>query len=143
MKDELDQKKSEKKAEGLPLLGEDRKRELRKQAQEAARKKLQEEEEEKFLAQEIAKYEDEERKRTDNGAKLDFVEHRIELAPSAKHVKINGQVYQHGVKYRLRRDVYDSIRDIEAKTWKQESLRRGETDNPYKLRDRHSLSARA
>lgn len=126
----------------LPVLGEDRKRELRKQAAEAARKKVEEEAEEKFLAEETEKAMEAERKKNDAGSKLDFVEYRLNLAPSCKQIRLNGTVYMHGVKYKLRRDVYDCIRDIESRGWVQEELRLGADDNPYKIRGRTRLSAR-
>lgn len=125
------------------ILSESTKIELRKKAQETARQESEDEEAEKFLKEETEKARSAEKARRGQHDKMDIVEHRIDLGPSADHIRINGNIYQHGQTYKLRRDVYDCIRDIEAKTWEHERVRKGDLDeNAYRLSGRRSLSAR-
>lgn len=134
MTDEKQVKARTKDDEGL--LSEDTKIALRKKAKEIARKKAQEDAEDKFLEAETKKAEAEENVRNGITTNMEIVEHRINLGPSAKQIKINGQIYMHGVKYKLRKDVYDCIREVEYRTWMHEDSRQGVSDNPYKLQGR-------
>lgn len=124
------------------LLSEERKIELRKQAADEARKEAEDAEAEVFLAAELKKAKATEAHRRGHVTNEEIVRHRINLGPSAKHVKINGTVYLHGATYDIPKSVFNVIQETEFRTWRHEDARKGETENPYALRDRTVMSGR-
>ena len=119
------------------ILSDDTKRALKTKAKEIAKQEAEDAAAEKYLKEETEKARSEESARRGTHDKLDYVMHRIDVGPSAKEIRINGMVYQHGQEYKLRRDVYDCIRDVEAKTWEHERVRKGDQDeNAYRLSGR-------
>jgi hypothetical protein len=124
------------------LLSEDDKKALRAKAREMAKKKAQEKQEDEFLALEVEKAEAEESERLGIVTNQEIIEYTINLGPSADHVRLNGRIYQHNSTYKLTKDVYDCIRDIEHRTWEHERVRLGDDENAYRLSGRSSLGGR-
>jgi hypothetical protein len=125
------------------LLGADQKKALTEKAREKARKIAEEDAADAYYEKELQKAQKQELSRRGLLGHEEIVEHTINLAPNADHIRLNGTVYQHGTTYRFTKDVLDVIRDQEWQGWKQEAVRKGERDNEFGLSSRNKrVSAR-
>lgn len=64
----------------------------------------------------------------------DLLQFTIDLAPNAQDIRLDGMVYQHGRTYTITRPVYDTLREIIARTWAHED----QAGNPYKKWYKHT-----
>lgn len=125
------------------LLDPEVKKALEQKAKELAEKEVQDELADAFLldAKEKAKHEERERLGL-LGKQEEVVRHVINLPPNSDKIRINGKIYHQGMEYDLPRGTYEMVVDIENKGWHQETIRKGDQENAFGLRDKRKTGGR-
>jgi hypothetical protein len=68
---------------------------------------------------------------TGNGHMDQIVSIHIDLAPYAPNILVNGHPYWHGKQYTVPRHVAISLQETMFNTWRQESIRKGESYSEF------------
>lgn len=107
--------------------------EVRKEAVEALKAKHRKQARKDLLAKATAELEREAALAAQRGtARGDMVDLTIDLAPYTPDIKLDGVSYPHGKAVRVPRKVYNTLIEIQQRTWQHEGTLHGASDRPYR-----------
>jgi hypothetical protein len=107
--------------------------EVRKEAAEALRAKQRKQARKDLLAKATVELEHAAKLAAQRGtARGDMVDLTIDLAPYTPDIKLDGVSYPHGKVVRVPRKVYNTLIEIQQRTWQHEGTLHGANDRPYR-----------
>ena len=114
-------------ASDAPLVSEERKEALKRLAEEEILKELAKEEEDRLL---------DEYKEAARQARIpeeELLPYSINLAPcGGDHIRIDGQIFMHGMTYYWPKAKRDAVAEICQRTWNHEDEIHGKSENEYR-----------
>lgn len=119
-------------APNTALLSDEMKDKLRTKAKGVINKERQEQEEDIFFDNVLQEERINSLKSRGLYSEDEIVPIVIDLAPHANAVTLDGRSYFHGAFYELPRRIYDTVRDIAARTWDHEDQTGGANRDHYR-----------
>jgi len=119
-----------------PLVNHERELEIRAKAEAMVREERIREEEKRILNAEVARL----RRAADPvGHNDDVVNITLDLAPHQPDIRLDGVVYYHGMTYKVKRRVADTMREIAARGWKHQDEIDGKSMAQHYQRPRNEM----